>query len=323
MNVTDDSMMLRFRAAAYRAVTRTDGVSTVEYAVLLATVATCISIGIYCLGELSTSSFDTAAGAMAAVDQTTADAGTSETVAAPAPVVSQSLIYLLAGAFVIGCGAPVAYILFRMRRQNSPVEEEEDKPEPEPAAPPSETDLAFAKRQRIRRVFEENMSSLLNGELRARHIMSRQVTCVRKSTSTSDVADLFETKGIGHVLVRDKQDNLVGIISKRDSLDRSGKTAADLMTPNPYTLDVDSQISVGITQLICRRVDCLPVLDKHKTLIGVITITDFLLAFQCAIQTLDGIVDHVGDAEKPSIQPVATTSSANSTDDVAIPLTSA
>lgn len=323
MNVTDDSMMLKFRAAAYRAATRTDGVSTVEYAVLLATVATCISIGIYCLGELSTSSFGTAANAMTAVDQASTDAVASDPMPAPAPGVSQTIIYALAGAFVVGCGAPVAYILFRLRRQAKPVEEEEEQPEPQPAAPPTETDLAFEKRQRIRRVFEENMSSLLNGELRARHIMSRQVTCVRESTSTSDVADLFETKGIGHVLVRDKQDNLVGIISKRNSVDRSGKTAAELMTPDPYTLDVESKISVGITQLICRRVECLPVLGKNKTLIGVITITDFLLAFQCAIQTLDGIVDHIGGAEKPSIKPVATTNSANSTDDVAIPLTSA
>ncbi|MFC1758041.1 HPP family protein [Planctomycetota bacterium] len=323
MNVTDDSMMLKFRAAACRMIARNDGVSAVEYSVLLATVIASVAIGIYCLGELSTSSFDKVTHVMETTDQVSGDVVAADSVMVAQPAVSQTLIYVLAAAFVVGCGAPVGYILFRLRKQNREMEEEEEQPEEAPAAPPTETDLAFEKRQRIRRVFEENMSSLLNGELRARHIMSRQVTCVRTSTPTGDVVALFEAKGIGHILVRDKNDRLVGIISKKDSTERSGKTAADLMSPDPFTLDAESKISVGITQIICRRVTCLPVLGKNKALTGVITTTDFLLAFQCAIQTLDGVVNHIGITEQPSVQPTAAPNPANSTDDVAVPLTSA
>jgi CBS domain-containing protein len=141
------------------------------------------------------------------------------------------------------------------------------------------------------------MSSLLKGQLKARHIMSRQVTCLAGSTSVDDVKEIFESKRIRHILVKDRSDALVGIISHEDVHARSGKCASDIMTPKPYTLDFDSDVSIGITELICRRISCLPITSKDGGLKGIITKTDFLLALQCAIQTLGGVVNHLSPAD--------------------------
>lgn len=300
------AILAKFRAAVRRVMYGEEGVSTVEYAVLLATVATCGVMGIYCIGQLSKTSFNAAATAMGSTAPlVNAARGTQalEVLPEAVPTVSRSVIVLLVGAFVIGCGSPLLYIAWQFGRQRPEAKEKEEEAALAPEAVPTETDLAFEKRQRIRRVFENNMSSLLKGELRARHIMSRQVTCVRSSAATVEVAELFEAKSIAHVLVRDKSNKLVGIISQRDLADRQGKNAADIMTSDPFTLDIESKISVGITHMICRRVSCLPVLGKNNSLTGVITTTDFLMAFQCSIQTLDGIVDDLGISEKRPVQP--------------------
>jgi CBS-domain-containing membrane protein len=123
--------------------------------------------------------------------------------------------------------------------------------------------------------------------------MSRQVTCLAESSTISDVNDLFESKRIRHVLVVDRGGRLTGIIGHEDVHARAGKTAAEIMTSDPYTLDVDDDVSIGITELICRRISCLPITAKDGSLKGIITKTDFLLALQCAIQTLGGVVKHL------------------------------
>ncbi|MCA9212001.1 MAG: CBS domain-containing protein [Planctomycetales bacterium] len=284
------------------------GVSTVEMAVLLATVVACVSIGVFCLGKLSVGGFDQAASAMGGPSGGTnagADGsnGGDEQVADSASSTKPFLV-ALGIAFVIGCGSPLAYVLYSAKREKAKENEEPEdkkKPEPKPAEPPSESDLAFQRRQYIRRVFEDNMASLLSGELKARHVMSRQVTCVRNSDSTDHVADLLEKKAIAHVMVRDKNDNLVGIISKHDVSDRAGKTAADIMTRDMQTIDIDSNLSLGITQMICRRVRCLPVICQRQGLAGVITTTDILLSFQCAMQTLCGVVQQL-EADGKKVQ---------------------
>lgn len=290
-----------------------NGASTIECAVLFATVIACISLGIYSLGEMSKSSFGVASDAMVkSPTQSAGAAGQTESIEfpkGPGPVGPHWPVYALGGAFLVGAGAPLAFIVFRMNKQ--PREDEKEDDQEEPAPTPSETDLAFEKRQQIRRVFSNNMSSLLKGQLKARHIMSRQVTCIPGTTRIDDVSNLFESKKVGHVLVSDRSGKLVGIISHEDMIQREGKTAADVMTSKPYTLNADSDVSIGITELICRRISCLPITSKEGGIKGIITKTDFLLAFQCAIQTLGGVVDQLQSTEHSDGNSVRTSRTAD------------
>lgn len=79
----------------------------------------------------------------------------------------------------------------------------------------------------------------------------------------------------------------MGIISDRD-LDRAGRTAANLMTPNPVAIDATMEISPAATLMIYRRISALPVV-KEGRLCGLLTTTDLTLTLQCALRVLQTV----------------------------------
>ena len=252
-----------------------------------------LSLGLCSIGTLTNGSFLQAADAMELTERKNVESkSTSQTEKS-----DSAMLLVLIAAVVIGCCAPTFYLATRLRNRSS-TRKESPKPLPKQeesnATPaPSWSDEAFSKRQRIRRVFENNMSSLLHGSLKARHIMSRQVTCVGVNEKVERIREIFSEKMTRYILVQNRDGTLVGVIGRNDLLQRDGRTAADVMSADIQTIAIDSDISAGITQLICRRIGCLPVLDEENNLIGVITATDFLLAFQCAIRTLAGVLDQI------------------------------
>jgi diguanylate cyclase (GGDEF)-like protein len=88
---------------------------------------------------------------------------------------------------------------------------------------------------------------------------------------------------VHHLLVCEKGDRLVGVISDRDLLTRRGKMARDVMTPDPCSITPDTPLGPAITCLISRHISCLPVVE-HGRLCGVITTIDLALITQCVLQ---------------------------------------
>ena len=276
-----------------------EGSSSLEIAVLLSTIITCVAVGVCSILTISRKSFsDTAAslGSVDVVESRNDRQNKPQLDSRHTENESGALLIVLIAAVLIGCFAPTLFLMKRRRARvqtddsNAPANNEIDAP--------SRSDDAFAKRQKMRRVFENNMSSLLHGSLKARHIMSRQVTSVAADDKLEKVRAVLEEKRIRQVLVQSRDGQLVGVIAKEDILQREGRTASDVMNPDVQTIGIDSDISSGITQIICGRLSCLPVLDSDKKLIGIITVTDFLLAFQCAIRTLACLVDQIQDTPK-------------------------
>ena len=153
-------------------------------------------------------------------------------------------------------------------------------------------EAVFQKRQAIFRLLARDMDVLLQDcRLEVRHIMSRQLTTVPLNATAEEVRRIMEEKKLRHVLVTDGG-RLAGIISDRDLAKRDAANARQLATLDPITVTPDTLVNPAITQLIRRRISCLPVVDGEE-LVGVITTTDLLLTLQCALQVLKRVAGEV------------------------------
>ena len=112
-----------------------------------------------------------------------------------------------------------------------------------------------------------------------------QVSTVDPTTQISEIAQLLSEHRIGAVLVIDKAEHMLGIVSERDivrSLAANGgrtleMTAGQLMTRAVHSAHPDTTVEQAMQMMTAGRFRHLPVLD-HDTLIGLISIGDVVKA---------------------------------------------
>lgn len=141
----------------------------------------------------------------------------------------------------------------------------------------------FTKRQHLLRVLTNDKSLLLENRMQVRHLMTRDVVSVLPSAGLEEMVHAMEEHGLRHLLVRDKEGHLIGVVSDRDIAKMQGKTAKRLISPVPLTVSHDTPIGPAITYLIDKGISCLPVLEDGR-LCGVLTTTDLIMALQCTLQ---------------------------------------
>ncbi len=271
------------------------GVVVAEHAVFLAVVAGGIFMTASALGwaanltmmeissELQTASFTGAQPKAKPQAQETAPDPQPAPTPAPdrsAPLRAWHLLLVALLLSAIG----VSYNWFYLRRAEKRAIEKTKE-----AVTPTEInqDAVFRKRQEIFRIISGDMSALLESRLEVQHLMSRRITAVNSRTDANEVRQMMKEKRVRHMMVRDNQ-KLVGIISDRDLAKASAKTAADLMTADPLSVEPDTLINPAITLLVQKRISCLPVV-KNQHLMGVLTTTDLMMALQCTLQVLNKV----------------------------------
>jgi CBS domain-containing protein len=112
-----------------------------------------------------------------------------------------------------------------------------------------------------------------------------QVTTVVPTALIADVAEVLATHRIGAVLVMDRAEQLLGIVSERDivrSLSANGArtlemTAGQLMTRALKLATPDTTVEEAMRMMTEGRFRHLPVLD-HARVIGLISIGDVVKA---------------------------------------------
>lgn len=105
---------------------------------------------------------------------------------------------------------------------------------------------------------------------------SKMITC-RTTCLVADAVTVMDGHNVGSILILDSEDRLAGIFTERDIMHCFAKnisfreeTIANVMTPNPITLDSSEVISVAIKVMSENKIRHLPVMDKGK-LIGVVS----------------------------------------------------
>ncbi|WP_432076236.1 CBS domain-containing protein [Streptomyces wuyuanensis] len=137
-------------------------------------------------------------------------------------------------------------------------------------------------------------------------LMVRNVVAVPPEASFKQIAGLLDEHRISGVPVVDPERRVIGVVSETDlvlrrpdpapeweaapgaktelvagSPDRDGPapTAADLMSSPAVTVDVDETVAVAARTMAWRGVERLPVVDRERRLVGMVTRRDLLQVF--------------------------------------------
>jgi len=124
-----------------------------------------------------------------------------------------------------------------------------------------------------------------------------QITAVDPTARISHVAEVLSARRIGAVLVLDRAEQLLGIVSERDivrSLAANGAhtlemTAGQLMTRAIQVVQPSTTVNEAMAMMTAGRFRHLPVVD-HGVLVGLISIGDVVKA---RIMEQDSEVDNL------------------------------
>ena len=119
----------------------------------------------------------------------------------------------------------------------------------------------------------------------ARHILQlkgHDVWSISPDDSVFEALRRMADKGIGALMVLDKEDNLIGVISERDYARKiilHGKASrdtkvSDIMTSTVFTIHPEQTIEECMELMNAKKVRHLPVVEDNGQLIGVISIGD-------------------------------------------------
>lgn len=124
------------------------------------------------------------------------------------------------------------------------------------------------------------------------NIMTARVVTVNMDDTVDHIRDLFGRHGFHHLLVVDNG-HAVGLISDRDLLKNLSpfigklserqqdafclkRRAHQVMTRSLVWAPPDTSITDAVTLLLAHGISCLPVLDEHHHIMGIVTWRDLL-----------------------------------------------
>ena len=130
-------------------------------------------------------------------------------------------------------------------------------------------------------------NSVLQAPTQVADVMTTDTTTMLPSQCFADAVGLMATNSFRHLLVVDEDVRLQGVISDRDVLralsrtpDWRKKSVAEIMTKDSITTTVESTISTAVRLMLEMRINCLPVLDADGRVVGILTSTDLLKAYE-------------------------------------------
>ena len=112
-----------------------------------------------------------------------------------------------------------------------------------------------------------------------------QVTTIEPTATVAHIVAVLTELRIGSVLVTDRANRLLGIVSERDimrSIAANGArtlemSAGQVMTPTPQVVHPETTVVEAMTMMTIGRSRHLPVID-HEALVGLISIGDVVKA---------------------------------------------
>lgn len=125
--------------------------------------------------------------------------------------------------------------------------------------------------------------------------MSKDVTTVNTDTSMLKASKIFKDNNFRRLPVVDQDGKLMGIVTDRDIKDASPSKATtldvhelyyllseikikDIMTANPFTINVEDSLEKAAIKMLEKKVEGLPVVNENDKVVGIITETDIFKA---------------------------------------------
>lgn len=121
--------------------------------------------------------------------------------------------------------------------------------------------------------------------LTVRDIMSANVYTVEADASAEEAAWGLTRRHIGGAPVRDREGNLVGVLSKGDLVNpepsqwiKGEATVGDLMNPDILAVYTEDPALAAAAGMIERNIHRVLVLDENQKLVGIVTSMDVVRA---------------------------------------------
>ena len=140
--------------------------------------------------------------------------------------------------------------------------------------------------------------------LRIKDVMTPQAEVISPDATTEDAAALMKTLDIGVLPVCDEE-GLVGILTDRDLVvrvlaatrDPKAMLVGEAMTPSVVYCFDDDDVEHAATVMAGEQIRRLPVLDKNRKLVGIVSVGD--IAVNAQNRQLTGKV--LEDVSQPSL----------------------
>lgn len=114
-------------------------------------------------------------------------------------------------------------------------------------------------------------------DLKVSDLMTTALMTINADEPLSEAKIDMELGLVHHLPVIDDRGRLVGIVSDRDITRRSDKKrVADVMSRDVVTTRPDAPAHLAASMMLDFRIGSVPVVDDAGTLIGVVTLTDYL-----------------------------------------------
>ncbi|MEJ2045582.1 MAG: CBS domain-containing protein [Reinekea sp.] len=124
-------------------------------------------------------------------------------------------------------------------------------------------------------------------------IMTEKVVTLSQHDSYRKAQDLLRQSPFHHILIADEENHLLGIVSDRDMMNQlaphlSNQNSnelndlfprlriADVMTRDVITVDKETPIDAASVLLLEKNFSCLPVVNQHYKIEGILTWKDLL-----------------------------------------------
>jgi CBS domain-containing protein len=122
---------------------------------------------------------------------------------------------------------------------------------------------------------------------RVADIMSSQLVTLSAHHTFGQAVQLMTNSPFRHFLVIHADGRLAGLFSDRDVLRALGRTpnwqaknVSGVMTHKVFTVTPETPLSVAASEMLSRRINCLPVVGNDGKVCGIITSTDLLRSYQ-------------------------------------------
>lgn len=292
------------------------GMSSIEFAVIIALIVVFLIGTIFVLGESTRDLFSSTANK---IDFSRAKATAPQTTQTAAPEIDETNVrfhfQLLAIAGAV-CVSLFGYRYITFARAAAKTDDAPAMQEDGLDLQPDVLQKILSKRTSIYKRMQEDLVPLFEGNSKVGTYMSTQLQTVRPDMAVDQCYAMLEEKGYRRFMVTDELGHMLGVISKRDLQMKIGNVVSDVMTDTPKVVPSNTCLTVGLSMLIQSRIACLPVVDDNL-LVGVLTRSDILVVLQCVLTTLKGVFEeHTAHQKSP---PAPAPSAATMTAEIPMP----
>jgi len=115
-------------------------------------------------------------------------------------------------------------------------------------------------------------------QLKVKAVMNRKVIAVNQGLSCRDAVELFLSNNVGALPVVNNNQEVVGILSQTDLMFKPQlrQKVSEVATRHVVTMHQDCSVEKAIRLFQSKKLNCIPVLNRRKKLVGILTHQDLL-----------------------------------------------